>query len=379
MIYLDNGATTMHKPDEVVEAVVEALSHLGNAGRGTGAGALEAARVEYRTRQMLSELFHGEGAKCIAFALNATEALNTALAGTLTEEDHVITTVTEHNSVLRPLYRIGCELDFLPVDDDQIVDLSRLEECLRENTKAVVVNHASNVTGNVLDLERVGDFCKAHNIMFIVDGSQTAGAYPIDVQKAGIDILAFTGHKSLMGPQGTGGLYVAPGVEVEPLKVGGSGIDSYNHEHPKAMPTRLEAGTQNGHGIAGLHGALNFIQRETVEKIHAREMELLSELMESLQDIPNLILYGSKDLRKKTAVLSVNIKGASSSKVGELLERRYGILTRTGAHCAPLMHEAMGTKTQGAVRLSLSYFTTEEEIERAASALKELAKELGNE
>ena len=241
MIYLDNGATTMHKPDEVVEAVVEALSHLGNAGRGTGAGALEAARVEYRTRQMLSELFHGEGAKCIAFALNATEALNTALAGTLTEEDHVITTVTEHNSVLRPLYRIGCDLDFLPVDDGQIVDLSRLEECLRENTKAVVVNHASNVTGNVLDLERVGDFCKAHDLMFIVDGSQTAGAYPIDVQKASIDILAFTGHKSLMGPQGTGGLYVAPGVEVKPLKVGGSGIDSYNHEHPKAMPTRLEA------------------------------------------------------------------------------------------------------------------------------------------
>ena len=379
MIYLDNGATTMHKPDEVVDAMVEALSHLGNAERGTGAGALEAARVEYRTRQMLSELFHGEGAKCIAFALNATEALNTALAGTLTEEDHVITTVTEHNSVLRPLYRIGCDLDFLPVDDDQIVDLSRLEECLRENTKAVVANHASNVTGNVLDLERVGAFCKAHDLMFIVDGSQTAGAYPIDVQKASIDILAFTGHKSLMGPQGTGGLYVAPGVEVEPLKVGGSGIDSYNHKHPKAMPTRLEAGTQNGHGIAGLHGALTFIQRKTVEKIHAREMELLSELMESLQDIPNLILYGSKDLREKTAVLSVNIKGVSSSKVGELLERRYGILTRTGAHCAPLMHEAMGTKTQGAVRLSLSYFTTEEEIESAALALKELAKELGNE
>lgn len=379
MIYLDNGATTMHKPDEVVEAVVEALSHLGNAGRGTGAGALEAARIEYRTRQMLSELFHGEGAKCIAFALNATEALNTALFGTLTEADHVITTVTEHNSVLRPLYRIGCGLDFLPVDETQVVDLSRLEECLRENTKAVVVNHASNVTGSVLDLERVGAFCKTHDLMFIVDASQTAGAYPIDVQKAGIDILAFTGHKSLMGPQGTGGLYVAPGVEVEPLKVGGSGIDSYNHEHPKAMPTRFEAGTQNGHGIAGLHGALTFIQRETVEKIHAREMELLSKLMNSLKDTPNLILYGSKDLRKKTAVLSVNIKGVSSSKVGELLERRYGILTRTGAHCAPLMHEVMGTKTQGAVRLSLSYFTTEEEIESAASALKELAKELGNE
>lgn len=379
MIYLDNGATTMHKPDEVVDAMVEALSHLGNAGRGTGAGALEAARIEYRTRQMLSELFCGEGAKCIAFALNATEALNTALFGTLTEADHVITTVTEHNSVLRPLYRIGCGLDFLPLDETQVVDLSRLEECLRENTKAVVVNHASNVTGNVLDLERVGAFCKAHNLMFIVDGSQTAGAYPIDVQKAGIDILAFTGHKSLMGPQGTGGLYVAPGVEVEPLKVGGSGVDSYNHEHPKAMPTRLEAGTQNGHGIAGLHGALTFIQRETVEKIHAREMELLSKLMNSLEDTPNLILYGSKDLKSKTAVLSVNIKGVSSSKVGELLESRYGILTRTGAHCAPLMHEVMGTKTQGAVRLSLSYFTTEEEIERAASALKELAKELGNE
>ena len=379
MIYLDNGATTMHKPDDVVEAMVAALSHLGNAGRGTGASALEAARIEYRTRQMLSELFHGEGAKHIAFALNATEALNTALFGTLTEKDHVITTVTEHNSVLRPLYRIGCPLDFLPVDDEQIVDLSRLEGFLREDTKAVVANHASNVTGNVLDLERVGAFCKAHDLLFIVDASQTAGAYPIDVQRAGIDILAFTGHKSLMGPQGTGGLYVAPGIDVEPLKVGGSGIDSYNHEHPKAMPTRLEAGTQNGHGIAGLHGALTFIQRETVERIHAKEMELLEKLMESVKDTSNLILYGAEDLSRKTAVLSVNIKGVSSSKVGELLESRYGILTRTGAHCAPLIHEAMGTKTQGAVRFSLSYFTTEEEIECAASALKELAKELGNE
>lgn len=379
MIYLDNGATTMHKPDDVVEAMVAALSHLGNAGRGTGASALEAARIEYRTRQMLSELFHGEGAKHIAFALNATEALNTALFGTLTEKDHVITTVTEHNSVLRPLYRIGCPLDFLPVDDEQIVDLSRLEDFLREDTKAVVVNHASNVTGNVLDLERVGAFCKAHDLLFIVDASQTAGAYPIDVQKAAIDILAFTGHKSLMGPQGTGGLYVAPGIDVEPLKVGGSGIDSYNHEHPKAMPTRLEAGTQNGHGIAGLHGALTFIQRETVEKIHAKEMELLEKLMESVKDTSNLILYGAEDLSRKTAVLSVNIKGVSSSKVGELLESRYGILTRTGAHCAPLIHEAMGTKTQGAVRFSLSYFTTEEEIECAASALKGLAKGLGNE
>ena len=290
MIYLDIRATSMHKPDDVVKAMVAALSHLGNAGRGTGASALEAARIEYRTRQMLSELFYGEGAKHIAFALNATEALNTALFGTLTEKDHVITTVTEHNSVLRPLYRIRCPLDFLPVDGEQIVDLSRLEGFLREDTKAVVVNHASNVTGNVLDLERVGAFCKAHDLLFIVDASQTAGAYPIDVQKAGIDILAFTGHKSLMGPQGTGGLYVAPGIDVEPLKVGGSGIDSYNHEHPKAMPTRLEAGTQNGHGIAGLHGALTFIQRETVEKIHAKEMELLKKLMESVKDTSNLIL-----------------------------------------------------------------------------------------
>ncbi len=195
----------MHKPDDVVKAMVAALSHLGNAGRGTGASALEAARIEYRTRQMLSELFYGEGAKHIAFALNATEALNTALFGTLTEKDHVITTVTEHNSVLRPLYRIGCPLDFLPVDGEQIVDLSRLEGFLREDTKAVVVNHASNVTGNVLDLERVGAFCKAHDLLFIVDASQTAGHTPSTFRRQASTFSPSPATNLLWGHRAPGG------------------------------------------------------------------------------------------------------------------------------------------------------------------------------
>ncbi|MDD7363006.1 MAG: aminotransferase class V-fold PLP-dependent enzyme [Peptoniphilus sp.] len=379
MIYLDNAATTMHKPPEVVDAVTHALNTLGNSGRGTGSRALEASRVEYRARKKLSELFHGAGAKQIAFALNATEALNAALIGTLDAKDHVITTVTEHNSVLRPLYRIGCDLDFLPVDERQQVVLDDLEDLVRENTKAVVVNHASNVTGNIVDIERIGAFCEDRGLLFIVDASQTAGAVPIDVEKSRIDLLAFTGHKSLLGPQGTGGLYVGEGVEVRPFKVGGSGIDSYNKSHPLAMPTRLEAGTQNGHGIAGLYGALTFIERVGIGAIRERETALLRRLMDGINDIPGLIVYGSPNPEEKTAVVSVNIAGVSSSKVGELLESRYGIITRTGAHCAPLIHEAMGTKEQGAVRFSLSYFTTEEEIDSAADALRALAKELYSE
>lgn len=379
MIYLDNAATSMKKPKEVEAGIVGALNSIGNAGRGTGHGALEAARLEYRTRTLLSDLFHAGGsAKRIAFALNATEALNVAIHGVIEAEDHVITTVTEHNSVLRPLYRSGCALDFLPIFGDEEVDLSGLEALLRPNTKAVVVNHASNVTGNVLDIEKVGAFCRAHGLLFIVDGSQTAGAIPIDVEKCGIDLLAFTGHKALMGPQGTGGLYVREGVDVKPLKVGGSGVDSYNERHPDAMPTRLEAGTQNGHGIAGLHGALTFLNKVGIEAVRAHEEALVARFLKGLSTMDGVIVYGSKDPKKKTAVVSVNVKGVASSKVGELLESRYGIMVRTGAHCAPLIHEAMGTRKVGAVRFSFSYFTTEEEIDAALEALDELRKELVN-
>lgn len=375
MIYLDNAATSMKKPKEVEEGILSALNSLGNAGRGTGQSALEAARVEYRTRVMLSDLFHGEGAKHVAFALNATEALNAAINGTIEKGDHVITTVTEHNSVLRPLYRIGCELDFLPVTHEEEVDLSGLEGLLKPNTKAVIANHASNVTGNVLDIEKIGAFCRAHGLLFIVDASQTAGVVPVDVEKCHIDILAFTGHKSLLGPQGTGGIYVREGVDVKPFKVGGSGIDSYNKHHPDAMPTRLEAGTQNGHGIAGLHGALTFLKGVGIETIHAHEEALLIRFLEGLSAMDNVTVYGSKDPKKKTAVVSLNIQGMSSSVVGEKLESRYDIVVRTGAHCAPLIHEAMGTRDTGAVRFSFSYFTTEEEVDAALRALDEIRKE----
>lgn len=375
MIYLDNAATSMKKPKEVEEGILSALNSLGNAGRGTGQSALEAARVVYRTRVMLSDLFHGEGAKHIAFALNATEALNVAINGTIEKGDHVITTVTEHNSVLRPLYRIGCELDLLPVTHEEEVDLTGLEGLLKPNTKAVIANHASNVTGNVLDIEKIGAFCRAHGILFIVDASQTAGVVPVDVEKCHIDILAFTGHKSLLGPQGTGGLYVREGVDVKPFKVGGSGIDSYNKHHPEAMPTRLEAGTQNGHGIAGLHGALTFLKDVGIDRIHAHEEALLIRFLEGLSTMDNITVYGSKDPKKKTAVVSLNIQGMSSSVVGEKLESRYGIVVRTGAHCAPLIHEAMGTRDTGAVRFSFSYFTTEEEVDAALHALEEIRKE----
>lgn len=373
MIYMDNAATTRSKPPEVAREICTALSSQGNSGRGSGESALAAARKIFQTRLLLAELFGAKSPKRIAFCMNATEALNESIYGTLGAEDHVITTVTEHNSVLRPLYRLDCGIDFLPVDEEGIVDLSRLESGRKDNTRAVIVNHASNVTGNIADISAVGAFCRRHDLLCIVDASQTAGAVTIDVEKAGIDILAFTGHKSLFGPQGTGGIYVREGVRVSPLKVGGSGIDSYNKAHPSAMPEALEAGTQNGHGIAGLYGALTYLKRTGIERIRARESALVARFLEGIENIPNIAIYGSRNVEKKTAVVSVNVGDYTSSKVGEILESDYGIITRTGAHCAPLMHEALGTRDRGAVRFSFTHFNTEDEIDTAIRALSEIA------
>ena len=263
MIYFDNAATTIRKPDCVIEAVTQAMCSLGNSGRGVHSGALSASRIIYDTRVALAQLFGAESPERIAFTANSTEALNIAIKGVLSPGDHVITTALEHNSVLRPLFELedrGTELTILPADSLGNIRYEDFENQIRPNTKAIVTTHGSNLTGNLLDIERIGSIAKKHNLIYIVDASQTTGVFPIDVQQMHIDILCFTGHKGLLGPQGTGGIYVREGVAVHPLLSGGSGVQTYLRQHPPQMPTALEAGTLNGHGIAGLGAAVRYIQ-----------------------------------------------------------------------------------------------------------------------
>lgn len=382
MIYLDNAATSLQKPKEVETAMIQALHTMGNPGRGAHDATLQAGRCVYQVREQLAQLFHAESADRIAFTSNATEALNTAIQGLFQKGDHVITTVCEHNSVLRPLYRLqeqGVEVSFLPADAQGILDYDKLPALIKENTKAVIVTHASNLTGNITDLERIKKEILQKEILqkkilFLVDGSQTAGILPVDVQKMGIDVFCFTGHKGLMGPQGTGGLYVRPGVTINPLKVGGSGIHSFDHEHPTAMPEHLEAGTLNVHGIAGLGGALHYLNQIGTEAIIQREQFLIKRLEDQIRDLPGIHLYGNPDNRQRVGILSFNMGDEDSAYVADWLFEEHGIAVRAGAHCAPLMHETLGTKTQGAVRISVSHKTTEEEIDATAKALIELSQ-----
>ena len=378
MIYLDSSATSFLKPPEVADAVYRSFSDIGNSGRGAHLPTLNASRLIYDTREKLAALFGiGEPSR-IAFTCNATEALNIAIGGLVAPGDHVITTACEHNSVLRPLYRKereGAGLTIVAADEKGRIDYDELEQSCRTNTKAVVITHASNLTGNVTDIERVAEFTKRHGIALVVDASQTAGALPIEVQKMGIDILCFTGHKGLMGPQGTGGIYVREGIALSPLKVGGSGVHSFDREHPSDMPTALEAGTLNGHGIAGLNAALSFLERVGVKEIHRCEDKLARLFTERIRTIPGIVIYGDLDAKLRAPIVSVTVGDVDSAIVSDILWEDYGICVRAGAHCAPLMHRALGTTEQGAVRFSFSYFNTEKEVEQAACALREIAED----
>ena len=376
MIYLDNAATTMRKPDGVIPAVVKAMESMGNSSRGTHEGALDAARSVYRTRVKLGRMF-GCPEERVIFTCNSTEALNIAISGTIDKGDHVITTDLEHNSVLRPLYRLeaekGVELSFVPADKLGNVDYADFERLMRPNTRAIVCTHASNLTGNHVDIQRVGEIAHRHGALLIVDASQTAGAFPINIKEMGIDVLCFTGHKSLMGPQGTGGLCVGEGVEIRPFKVGGSGVQSYSKTQPEEYPTRLEAGTLNGHGIAGLGAALDFIEQVGMDSIYQKEHQLMTRFYEGVKDIEGVTVYGDFS-RMRSPVVALNIKDYDSSAVSDELSEYYGIATRPGAHCAPRMHMALGTKEQGAVRFSFGCFNTQDEVNAAIYAVREIAR-----
>lgn len=376
MIYLDNAATTMHKPPNTAEAVANAINTFGSPGRGAHSASITASRAVYKARKQVAELIGAENASDIAFCSNATEALNTAIAGLFSKGDHIITTVTEHNSVLRPLYisqMLGAEISYISLDSNGILDYDSVEKLIKSNTKAFVINHASNVTGNTADLDFFIKLKNKYGLMLIVDGAQSAGILPINVKN--FDVFCFTGHKGLMGPQGTGGIYVKPGIKIKPLKSGGSGIHSFDRLHPDTMPEALEAGTLNSHGIAGLSSSIEFISQTGIDVIQKKETELCKIFLDSLDINSNITLYGDINAKLRVPVISLNVSELSSSYVSGILSEEYDISTRAGAHCAPLMHNSLGTAERGTVRFSFGYFNTKDEAIKAAEAVNEIARD----
>lgn len=378
MIYLDNAATTRTKPPCVARAVTEAMSDFGNSGRGTHDDALTAARVIYQTREQVAALVGCPRPDHVCFTANSTEALNIAIAGLFGPSDHVISTDLEHNSVLRPLYRLraqGGDVGFLPADSRGHIDLDNLEKAIRPNTRGVVCTHASNVTGDTVDIARMGAVAHAHGLILVVDASQSAGLLPLEMMKQHIDVVCFTGHKGLYGPQGTGGLCIREGLEIRPWKVGGSGVHSYLETQPPEYPTRLEAGTLNGHGLAGLSAALGWLEQTGVEAVREHDLALARRFYEQVRPLPGVTVYGDWDGAPRVPVVSLNLANRDSGEVSDDLAERFGIATRPGAHCAPRMHRALGTEEQGTVRFSWAWFNTEEETDTAARAVAELARE----
>ena len=378
MIYLDNAATTMNKPQTVIDAVVQAMCSLGNAGRGATSGALDAARTIHGCRAKLARLLGCPRADHVCFTPNSTAALNTVINGVVRPGDRVVTTVLEHNSVLRPLNRLATEqgvtVEHAGCDANGVLDYDELERLVTPGTRAVVVTHASNVTGNAVDVSRVAAIAHAAGALVIVDASQSAGTAHIDMRAMGLDVVCFTGHKELMGPQGTGGLAVAEGIDVAPWAMGGTGVHSFDALQPLEWPTRLEAGTLNGHGIAGLSAGLDFIEVQGgVEAIAAHERALADRFLAGVREIPGIKLYGAFDQPTRSAIVSLNVVDIDSAEISDALMQGWGIATRPGAHCAPLMHRALGTERQGVVRFSFGYFNTDEEVDTAIDALCDLA------
>ncbi len=379
MIYLDNAATTLQKPPEVMHAMIETMGRCGNAARGAHGNALDAARHIYETRVQLARFFGCSSPNRVVFTANSTEALNIAIFGTIQPGDHVISTDLEHNSVLRPLYALeeekGVQLDFVHASPLGTVNYGDFEAAIRPNTRAIVCTHGSNLTGQVLDIGRIGAITKRYGLLLIVDASQTAGSLPIDTEAMGVDILCFTGHKGLFGPQGTGGLCIGPGVEIAPWKYGGSGVQSHNRRQPMEYPTRLEAGTLNGPGIAGLRAGITFIQSVGLQEIQNQENRLMRRFYEGIRAMDGVTVYGDYRDDVRCPIVSLNIGTLDSGEAADMLWDNWQIAVRSGAHCAPRMHNALGTTRQGAVRFSFSWFNTQEQVDAAIAAVAEIAAE----
>ncbi|NNJ32573.1 aminotransferase class V-fold PLP-dependent enzyme [Lacrimispora defluvii] len=367
MMYFDSAATSLPKPQCVIDAVTAAMLTQGNPSRGVNNASLAGLRCITNARQEIARFFGGENEVDVAFCQNATMALNQAIGSV---GKHIVTTAAEHNSVLRPVYRTG-DYTIVPVDTKGRLDIKQVEEAIRPDTGAVVMTHASNVTGNSYDISAVGELCKKKGIYFIVDASQSAGLLPIDMKAMNITALCFSGHKSLYGPQGTGGICVKPEFSISPMLTGGSGSNTYSKTGPEEMPERLEAGTQNSHGIAGLLAGVRYVGGNR-ELFLNQAMELTDYFLEELRKISSIQVYGDLECTARTPVVALNAAHTGSSELAFELNEKYGICVRAGAHCAPLMHEALGTRDKGAVRFSFSHMNTMEEVESAVKALRDI-------
>ncbi|MFF2911504.1 aminotransferase class V-fold PLP-dependent enzyme [Paenibacillus sp. NPDC057934] len=377
LVYLDHAATSWPKPPEVASAMMDALQHSGaNAGRGNHSLAMSAGRVLMRTRSLLADLFAVSNAQDIAFTHNTTMGLNMAIRGALRAGDHVIATMTEHNSVRRPLEYLrrtqGLEVDYIPVNEEGQLNLQELQKAFKHNTKMVICNHSSNLLGSILPIGDIGDLAKSHGAIFLVDGAQSAGALDIEVTSMNIDLLAFPGHKGLLGPQGTGGLYIAPHLDLEPLMLGGTGSQSENIEQPLVRPDRYEAGTQNAVGIAGLMAGVKKVRSIGVDVIREREWRLAQTMMEGLSTVPGIRLLGPALGAPRSGIVSFVIEGHDSAGIAHRLDREYNIAVRAGMHCTPLAHTAVDTLASGAVRASVGVDSTEQDVNRMLAAMKEL-------
>ncbi len=376
-IYMDNAATSFPKPECVYQAIDDFNRNIGgNPGRGSNQQSLKAGTVLVEAREALARLFSIDDSNQIAFMSNITEALNVGLKGILKKGDHVITTSMEHNSVARPLFALASqdvEWTAVQCDGEGNLDPGEVAKAVRPNTRMICMMHASNLTGTIMPIEAVGQIAKEHDLLFMVDSAQTAGVLPIDVKRCNIDLLAFTGHKSLLGPQGTGGLYVKPGVSIKPLKEGGTGSLSEYLEHPQMMPDLLECGTHNTPGIAGLLAGIRFINQIGMESIRNYETKLMALLLDGMKAIPGLNVYGPRNPQKQTAVICFNFDEIDCGALSMMLDYEFGIITRSGTHCAPLAHKTIGTLELGACRISPGFFTSEEEVAKVIKALEMIA------
>ena len=377
-IYLDNASTSFPKAEGVAEAVYHYIKDCGcNINRGGYDEAYQAEEIVLRTRQQLTELFHGPDCRNVVFTRNITESLNVLLKGFLKAGDHVLVSAMEHNAVMRPLSQLteqDVSFDRIPCMADGTLDISAMDRLLRENTRAVVMLHASNVCGTLMPVGTVGAFCHAHGLRFILDTAQTAGVFPIDMEAMHIDALAFTGHKGLLGPQGIGGFILQPDMVplVQPLIAGGTGSISHEEQMPSFMPDRFEAGTMNLPGIMGLHAALCWLEKETIDAVRSHELELTERFLSGALDIPHLRVIGRQDIAERAGVVSVVPENADPALVADALGREYGIMVRVGLHCAPNAHKTLGTFPTGTIRFSFGRWNTPQQVDTALSALREL-------
>lgn len=376
-IYLDNAATSFPKPKGVADAVYDFMINNGtSSGRGSYKKAMQSDYIVYECRKLIGNLFNFDDPKKVVFTSNVTDSLNIAIRGILKENDHVITSSLEHNAVWRCLKTlekdINIKIDTVECSKDGITNPEDIKKYIRKDTALIVFTQASNVLGTIQPIKEIGKIARENKIVFLVDAAQSAGAMKIDIKEDNIDILAFTGHKSLLGPMGTGGLIINTDIDIKPLKAGGTGGDSAYDYQPDYYPNHLETGTSNVSGIAGLRAAIKFLNREGIDNIHNKEKELTKYALQRLETVKDIEIYGPKDCEKILSVISFNIKNKRPEDISTILDQKYDIMLRAGLHCAPTAHSVINTKDRGSLRIGIGYFNTKDDIDKLVEALNNL-------